>query len=303
MRNLLLFLLLAAPALAATGPFDVQLEAVPATTLPGIPVTLRITVTNRGTEPAPLPEHAILLFTTTAGETYPAGWYGNRLYASLREWRDTPVPARASVILEARATGSAIEPGWFDDPRLNQPGRFQLQVQMGTFPGDLLVAPEGGTKSTTAILQVNEPTGDDALIWGEMLRVGNGRWTAGVAACDDGGRLAQRVVTEYPHSAYAGWFATSGVSRDPAISAVALRAWLSQASQDEYTEWRQLRLAIYEEYAARYRGSNSSDEARQHVRAARALLEALIKSARNQAVAAKATEQLADVSELEQPRH
>jgi uncharacterized protein YeaO (DUF488 family) len=134
-----------------------------------------------------------------------------------------------------------------------------------------------------------------------MLRIGGGEWRRYFALGHDGFALAQRVVAQYPQSQYAGWFAATGVARDPAVAAAALREWLGQAPSNEINEWRWLRLARFEEFAGRYRGPDADrDGYRKRAMAGRKILEGLLRSSRNPLVLVQAREQLADVADMEE---
>ena len=299
----LLTLCVATAVHAAVGSeLGVALDVSPATTLPGIPVALRVTFTNSGSTPASLPPHVVLLAKVNGSDPFVVRFDGFRTKVPMGVLREDQIPAHGTAVGEARTEGVLTEPGWFIDTRLNQPGRFELQLIIGDFAGDVLQAPEEGIRSTPAVLQVNEPTGIDLKIWKEMLTVGNGEWEPRKIFTPGGEALARRVLSEWPYSQYAGWFAATGISERASESADALRAWLSQASRDQYTEWRQLRLALFDDGGARETTRLPHNEILRYLHSARALL-ATLKSSTDQDIAARANSQLvriAALSDLEQ---
>ncbi len=284
-------------AAEATSPLSVALEAVPATTLPSIPVTLRMTFTNPGETAVAMPEHAILIATNDAGETFPVRWEG-RLISPLGFLREEPIPAPSTVVVEARCEGNLLQHNWFADPRLHRTGRYQLQVIVGRFSGEQATIPEQGIRSSVAALQVTEPTGVDLAIWRQMQTLKNGSWRAGYLFTEPGISFATRVLAETPYAQYAGWFAATGIGERSTGSADALRAWLSQASHDQYTEWRELRLALFENGAAREWTGIKKEEVQRHLRNAQGLT-AKLKASTNQEIATRATELLKVVADLE----
>jgi len=271
------------------------LELVPPTTLPGIPVTVRIRVSNGSAQRVELPYHVILFVTNEAGETFPVG--GPVAVGMLGK---TDVGPRSSTLLEVEARGAALQEfSWFDDPRLNMPGRYRLQIVMGTFSAEGPAVPASALRTNTATLDVVMPVGVDLAVWKEMLRAGAGKWAPSVLIHTAGSELARRVITETPRSAYAGWFAASGPWQPARVSAALLRDWLEQAPPDEFTEWREYRLALLEEGSTRQWSDIPPDQARTHVRRALTLLTKL-KQSKNPNVARAAAERLEFDADLEE---
>jgi len=275
------------------------LELSPPSTLPGIPVTVRINVTNDTAERVELPPHIVMLATNDDGDTFPVG---NQAHPQLGgvALNESFLGPHSSTLLELEARGAAIQPfDWFEDPRLNMPGRYRLQVVLGTFSGEFPEVPESAIRTNTSTLDVLMPEGIDLAVWKGMLVVGKGSWTPGLIASMEGQAFARRVVTEMPESTYAGWFAASGPWRPMHESAVLLSGWLAQAKPDEFTEWRELRLALFEEGAARQWNQIPREEVRPHIRNSRALLEKLTRS-KNVKIARLAKERLEASAELDE---
>lgn len=297
-----LLLLLASPLLhaaPAVSHLALALTCSPDVTLPGIPVTVRVVVTNNSAQRVELPAHLILQATTETGERFLPGG-SDRPHFDVVLLGDPFVLPHSSTVLEIEVEGAAIQAySWFDDPRLNKPGRLQLQAILGTFSPELTEIPEGAIRSNVAALDIQTPTGVDLAVWKEMLAIGNGSWVPGLIATT-ARELTRRVVTETPQSSYAGWFATSAPWEPTRESAALLRSWLAQAPQDALTEWRQYRLALLEEHAARQWSRSTPDEVRAHIRAARTLL-AQSKKSKNPKIARLAAEREeldADLDEL-----
>jgi hypothetical protein len=288
----------------AAEPWDqlrVGLDISPQSTLPGIPVTFRITFANPMERAVALPPHALLIAMSESGDAFPLRMNASRIYPDLL--RTTPVPAGGTAVIEIRPRGSFNdEPFWTDDARLNHPGKFQIHVVIGKFMQQdgvfLVTVPEGGVRSSDVQLQVLEPTGVDLEVWHEMLMAGKGQWAQAMIPAPAGRTLALRVVRQFPDSAYAGWFAARGVSDQAHESADALRAWLSRASRDQYTEARELQLALFDEGAARGWLQIGNEDVIRHLRYARALLEKL-KDSKDQQIASVAAKRLVDLAALE----
>jgi len=276
----------------------VALEIAPQTTLPGIPVAFRISFTNPTEMPIDLPPHALLIATNDAGETFPVELSSRRIFPM--EMSPGPVPAGGSKVLEIRPRGSFNdEPYWLNEPRLNRPGKFQIHVIAGKFMGRLIDVPEGGIRSSDVQLHVIEPTGIDLDVWREMSKAGKGRWSEAMIASPAGWALAAHIVRDFPDSQYAGWFAARGISEKPHESAEALRAWLGRASRDQYTEGRELRLALFDEAAAQQWTEVSDDQVGSHLRNARALLERL-KDSGDTEIAVRARRQSGELAQIEE---
>jgi hypothetical protein len=270
------------------------LELSPPSTLPGIPVTIRIRVTNDSAQRVELPPHIVMLATNDSGETFPLGSQALPQVNGV-SLDESFLGPRSSTLLDLEVQGAAIQPyDWLFDSRVNLPGRYRLQAVMGTFSGEFPEVPESAIRTNTATLHVLTPEGLDLAVWKEMLVVGKGSWTPGMIASSMAGQeLARRVVTEMPQSTYAGWFATSGPWQPTHESAALLRGWLAQARPDEFTEWREFRLAIFEEAAAGQWSRIPRDEVKAHVRNSRALLAKLMRS-KNAKIARLAKERLAE---------
>ena len=280
--------------------FRIGLEISPQVTLPGIPVTFRITLTNPIAVPLTLPFHALIVATDEAGESFLV-WPKPILLQDV--WK-AAVPAGGSAVVELRPQGSFNDGSQFvEEPRLNRPGRFRFHVLAGKFtssePGFWSI-PDGGTRSADVELHIIEPLGVDRDVWRALQRDQHGELRR-VWFPSSGGSWAfyARIVREFPYSQYAGWIAASGVSEKSHDSAEALRNWLGRAAHDEYTEAREIKLALFDETAASQWSQISEDEVRRHLRSARALLEKL-KDSKDLKISLLARQRLVELAEVEE---
>jgi len=294
--TMLLVLLGASGRAAEPQDLRVALEIVPATTLPGIPVRFRFTFENPGTLPAALPPQGLVVATDDGGHSF--------LVWPRPIWLDDfwkgPIPAGGSASVELRPRGSFNEGFFVEELRLHRPGEFRFHVVAGKFPGDeegFFSIPDTGIRSSDVTLHVIEPVGVDLDAWREIARNRQGEW---IRVWDSANpALAARIVRQYPDSQYAGWIAASGISQTAHESAELLRWWLSRVNRDEYTEARELRLALFDDTAARQWTQISDAEVLCHVRSARALLEKL-KNSKDPYVASHARQQLLEVAQTEE---
>lgn len=280
------------------GQFAVSLEITPRSTLPGIPVTFRIVFTNLTAVPAMLPPHGLIVATNDAGESFVV--WPKPIH--FRDFRATPVPAKESAVIELRPQGMFNDGTLFvEDLRLNRPGEFRFHVAAGKVTsgeGRFSIA-DDAIRSSDVPLYVIVPVGVDLDVWRELSKNRQGEWTRVWVPSPAGWALAARIVRQYPDSQYAGWIAASGVSEKAHESAEALRNWLNRSSADEYTEMRELRLALFDDTAARQWTQISHDEVLRHLRNARASLEKL-KNSKNPRTASLARQRLEELGQVEE---
>jgi hypothetical protein len=111
--------------------------------------------------------------------------------------------------------------GWFYDPRLNAPGTYRLQVLF------LAETSESQVEVTTAslaegklpiravsaetILTVSEPTGDDAILWEELINLAekrgcsNSSWSPRCWTLLEEYEVTKKAVEKYPSSSYTAY--------------------------------------------------------------------------------------------------
>jgi hypothetical protein len=299
MRKVILILsLLLVAAAAGAQPLQVALEVSPATTLPGIPVSFRLTFTNGGAKAVAVPKQAFLLVTPSHGDRFLALWDGTTPIATLAG--DDAVGKNGSVVRELATDGTMLRPRWFVDGRLAQPGTYQLQMYVAnglTHDDDAQTMMDRATAvSNRAVLTVAEPKGAEAAIWSAMLAVGEGRWDPTMLFRPAGRELAQRIVKEQPESPYAGWFAAMGTAPTAEEKAETLRSWLARHPNDPHAEWRMLRVADWEVSLADKYAITKPAKANDHDRKAREALDKL-KNARSAEVRARVKERLEYLAE------
>ena len=166
-KRLLLFCTLAFLAVfsASANPIRLTLALEPAQTLPGIPVTFRVTALNTGTTPAPLPTWVRMELTSGRAPSilFP-GSRGEEDMAELPLLGDRP-----SVVLEPGQelkldyVASPSSPPWFCDERLQRPGTYRLRLRADrVLSGSRWVASPDPIVSNEVELTIAQPTGVDA---------------------------------------------------------------------------------------------------------------------------------------------
>jgi len=186
------------------GSVAVTLTAQPDSILPGVPVTLLLHVTNTGDSPATLRNYVRLAATGPAGQT----WFATRPAHDNADKLPFAETDDSSLVL---APGASRDiwipinhfldgPPIFNDPRATVPGRLLIQAYV----------PVDGTETTAVVpLTVKQPVGSDAAVWSLMTTTASGPWTAS-SWSSYGARLALTVLSQYPASGYAPYFALFG---------------------------------------------------------------------------------------------
>lgn len=252
------------PQIAAAGappPVTVTLEAMTPTTLPGIPVGLRVTIESTAGESIALPREAFLLVRNERGETFPARTANvttaiheanDALY--LEDWPDARIKPRGKMTLDIETEGVLGEPAWFRDERLEEPGRYELQLLVGNFISgerrlDALHAQL--TASNWTELRVLQPEGDDATVRQALIEFRRTTSLRERAHGTSEGKLWKDLTAKYPRSAYVGWLLATGVGGTGTESNGLLRQWLESHTGDPHQDWRWLIVARYEFIAQR----------------------------------------------------
>ena len=191
MRSFTLCIPLVLAAAIATGtpaPLQVVLRAETQKTLRGIPVDLRLMVTNRTQVEIELPTDDFMIRAERAGQ--PPFWVFDGINVHGHVAFDLPKCANAmdeGFALPARSTLEYAIGGdpsgsksWWEDPRLSVPGTWRLQVILnpprwahgGERPddatSDAALGPEALISDALTIV-VEEPHGDDAIVWQKLL--------------------------------------------------------------------------------------------------------------------------------------
>lgn len=295
---LFLSILLGVPCRGAeTQDLRIGLELIPPTTLPGIPVTFRITFTNPGAAPAKVPPHGLLIAIDDAGQSFV-------VWPKPIHLQDLLIPPGETVAVELRPRGSLDEEWPFvQEPRLNRPGEFRFHLVAGKFwhPDGGFDISEKGIQSPEVTLHVIEPVGVDLDVWRELSKNHPNGGVRVWSPTEESWAISQRILRQYPNSQYAGWIAASGGSQKSHENAEALRNWLSRVNRDEYTEARELRLALFDDSAAREWTQIKDDEVVRYTESARALLDRL-KNSKDPAIASRARERREQLIDLEEYR-
>ena len=185
-KNMLLLLFAALPVTAS--PLSITVEVDPPSALPGIPVSLILTVENTSDVPQTVPSRTVLIARPASGERFIPDAVGVLVKAFPYEYRDERVLRPGQKRAYEIPLATALTDGAMADPRLWKPGTYQLQLFLhddlrdddvdqfgldellgaGRISSPLLVSPE-------ATLRVEKPTGVDAEIWTMLLDKTQGR--------------------------------------------------------------------------------------------------------------------------------
>lgn len=195
-----LFLIFAAHSVHAK--VIAALRPFPDTTLPGVPVSFGVTVTNTDTTEARFVDVVQMEVQPATGPAYIVEWgRGEAGTGFIGEALDDDgmlrVAAGSSRGLYIRTDQMLLEPAFFWDSRLNTPGRRQLRVLLLRAIPD--VQPVKVVSNWTT-LDTIDPAGVDAQVWQLMAAV-NGGWNAERWASTGLG-LAMRIVDEFSQSGY-----------------------------------------------------------------------------------------------------
>ncbi|MEO8381738.1 MAG: hypothetical protein ABI779_18900 [Acidobacteriota bacterium] len=195
MRRFLLLCALAFPLSA--NPIRLTLAVEPMESLPGVPVTFRVTAINTSSAPARLAPFVALEVTVegVAFDAY-AGFRGDADVALLpvanltSSWIDfAPGEERRFDYV-----ASPDSPPWFCDERLQHPGTYRLRLRADRIRSPMSMDPVPDPAiSNQAVFTVGTPSGDDALAWA-LIRDGN--------LCMGWSHQAERLWSQYPDSVY-----------------------------------------------------------------------------------------------------
>ena len=198
----------AATAVAAA-PLTATLALMPPTTLPGIPVSFLITVTNPSEQDLTIGCAANLTVTTSSGTFQAQDATGRTAIGFERPecrngYRFT-IPAQGQRQICFDVDRSLTGNPFGLDPRLSFPGSYG--VTMTLYAAADFNQP---FSTNTATLTVRQPAGVDASVWAHMLSVTHGRGWGAAAWVTAGDALATWVRSNDPTSSYAMWLAGRG---------------------------------------------------------------------------------------------
>jgi hypothetical protein len=298
------FVLMSALFLSASplhAALHVRLDVTPAVTLPGIPVSLRLTFSNDApSRPVAVPTQVVLA-ARGAGERFAAHWEAHNVTPMNGVPREV---GRTPVVFEFSTDGSFGVPGWFFDDGLAAAGTYELQLYVGQFTDSMLplaeLIPQASAVSNVAKLTVAEPTGVDAEVWSALKRIAGTEddWLAN-DVLREGNAAARDLLARYPDSSYAGWLASMGVHEDVETRAQILRDWLSKHPGDPQFENRMLRVAEWEVFLAHKFSATKPEESGIHELHARGAL-AKLSNAKSPAVRERVADRLQWLADLHQ---
>jgi hypothetical protein len=256
-----------APFLFGAQPVSINLSVEPTHTIPGIGVSVHVTVENTSGEGILLPKKLLLRVTPDAGEPFIAefGLSGEHRF-SMAE-----VPGgEAALHIGAHSTRAfAINAhdlygnGWSIDPRMNVPGTYRLQL--------LLVDPFKETMifhtpairiesvvgpalaSGEAVMTVETPKGDDAVLW-KLLSEPSGRrvepWSIAFVGFRERSDFAKEAMEHYPESHYAPYVVGDAISLPQARQLADAKRVVEAQPESGIRDYAQLFVARLERIVA-----------------------------------------------------
>lgn len=205
-RTLLPTLLLFAMTALAETPPTATLRLIPESTLPGIPVSFLVTITNPTASVFTLGSGMTLKATTGQG-TFDVLGEANRTLLSLPgegldDCGGVPclhVPANGQRDLLIDVTPVLLGNEFFIDRRLMKPGTYDLELTLHKWG---LWSDGGEIRTNAATLTVQQPTGVDLEVWNFLNEtVAPNEWVL-LSWASAKPRLAQEIQSRYPTSAY-----------------------------------------------------------------------------------------------------
>jgi hypothetical protein len=230
-RMLIAFLTLVAAgsSAAANPPPRVTLALLPATILPGLPAGFLLTVTNPSAQPVVVADFAGLKVATSSGAFSAVGLDGRQTIhlpseqmAKCNSAHCLTVPANAQRQLYLRFGPALVENEFFSDRRLSVPGRYDLVVSLWIVDSTAVGTTE--IDSDVQTLTVQQPTGDDLLVWNFLQQTSKGNGWSTLDWIQAGEGVAANMRSTFPKSGYAAWVGAI----DPRPHSTVLASQLSQ---------------------------------------------------------------------------
>lgn len=185
-------------------PLHMTLSLEPAETLPGIPVTFRVSVTNTGSAAATLPQWVVLEVTPENGEPFltVAGMPRSLQRAAAFYQGDRVIPPGESRTFDFWAGPES--PPWWAGPFWLEPATYSLRLVadegLEKQEADVLTLREphliDPVVSNAAVLTIVTPTGVDAEVWTLAKAADNWDWHS---------MISDEVWEKYPDSEYAAY--------------------------------------------------------------------------------------------------
>jgi hypothetical protein len=213
-----------------------------------LPVSFFLKLTNTNASAYAIPASGILLVKPLGREPFLALAHG-ALKQNITTWLlgVTTLKPRGIYSFDLPVDATLDNPAWFTDPRLDQPGTYQLQLALtdtrledlrNVDPGTLssLLSP-GSVLSNTVTLTVDTPQGDDAAVWKLIVAAArSGR----ANLCRHA--LSRPILSAYPNSGYAQYVVLCAPF-DVDTSLAALERALAAHPDGPVADWQQVMLA------------------------------------------------------------
>lgn len=155
---------------------EIALSVNSSHTLPGVPVGLSLVFRNTSPKPVTLKGFLFLKVIPEDGKPFIAQWELNSEAAPI------PFPAQSLKLSPGQSKQifysldpSLTSPAWFFDSRLSWPGTYRLQILVASSQQEL----PNSLASSEAVLVVDEPHGEDALVWQRMVELSQGKGWGG----------------------------------------------------------------------------------------------------------------------------
>jgi len=305
-RVVLTILSMLLPVLGHAG-LSVQFTLSPAHTLPALPVSFHVTVTNSDPVARPLPPGAILIMTPAAGEPAFALAYNSSIAENIAGWTEgvTSVGPHSQYTFDIPVDGTLGNPSWFYDARLNRPGDYRLQLVLSDLPGEKLrnikptalasVLTPNSVVSNEAMLTVDTPVGEDAAVW--QLIQGETHQRAGAGIWLNSGDLMRRIWTAHRASTYAQYIALRVPLDSVEQQIKAIQDVLAASPNGPLADWQQLQIGELEHHLYGDAHGHGRDAAilAQHAQRAVAAYRAVIKTAHSTKARSVAQQKLDDI--------
>jgi len=192
---------------AAEAPPTATLRLIPESTLPGIPVSFLVTITNPTGQVLTLGDVMTLRATTDGGTFDVLGLMNQKEIGLPPESVDR---CAGQPCLQIAANGQRdllvdVGPvlagnGFFADRRLMKPGTYDLELKL--YDMDRWFEEGASIRTNAATLKVRQPTGVDLEVWNFLNEVAApGEWEL-LSWASAKPRLSQEIQSRYPTSAY-----------------------------------------------------------------------------------------------------
>jgi hypothetical protein len=218
----------------------------PPQTLPGIPVTFRVTATNTTSKAITLPNRVVLQVTPEKGASFltAVGMPRSQTVVTTFPVDDLPVRLAAGESRRLDYWAMPDSPPWYAGPFWLEPGNYKLRLIADDgliedkLTGDGLTLSEPFLKdpilSNEALLTILVPTGVDAEVWRLAKTADSWNWQD---------RIAEKVWEVYPSSEYAGYLVPPNGGYDMDLRIKLLARCIERNPRGAYSDLFRLDLA------------------------------------------------------------